>query len=227
MPEPASSPNDPPLLSPGVRSAISLVLFIHLFCLWVAMCSYVSPSGLQMRLRQVVGPYLRLFNFDLNHVTYSPNHFYLTHAQQTDIDFRVTVTTPTASGTAETTVLPEPDLWHTARYRRQLNLANTIGSIVGVDEANEAIEGILPQAVAATDMRRLGAAKNNIVVRGRYLPSLEQIESANAEESNPDSPRYFRDVFTADVFKVGDQINLLKASTRGEVAPVEKGAAKP
>ena len=79
-----SPEGEPPAGEPSSRPFISLLLFIHLFCVFVAMSSNLSRSGLQDRLLRVLSPYTQLLGFDLN---YTPYHF--THNLPLDVDHRV------------------------------------------------------------------------------------------------------------------------------------------
>ena len=52
--------------SEGVRTTISLLLFMHLFCLGVVLSSSFLPSELQRRLVSVVAPYTKSLHLDPN-----------------------------------------------------------------------------------------------------------------------------------------------------------------
>ena len=66
------------------RSIASLVLFIHLFCLAVALTANQAPSPLQERLLFVFRPYTQLLNFDVSFV-----RFDLTQETADDADQRI------------------------------------------------------------------------------------------------------------------------------------------
>lgn len=59
------------LPSDGVRSILSLLLIIHLFCALVGVCYVAQPSSpLHRRLLTFFGPYIELFNFDVDATPY-------------------------------------------------------------------------------------------------------------------------------------------------------------
>lgn len=63
----------PPLnlrLSPQVRSLISLLLFMHLFCVFFCLFSVYAPSRFQQRLLGVLSPYTQSMNIDLDYAPY-------------------------------------------------------------------------------------------------------------------------------------------------------------
>ena len=54
----------------NLRTCISLILVIHLFCVAVMLSSNLAPSGLQARLVTVLAPYTKTLHLDPNFVPY-------------------------------------------------------------------------------------------------------------------------------------------------------------
>lgn len=57
-------------VSDNVRTFVSLLLFVHLFCVAVVLSSNFIPSALQGRLVEVVAPYTKTLHLDPNFVPF-------------------------------------------------------------------------------------------------------------------------------------------------------------
>jgi hypothetical protein len=214
-------PNDPPpriTWSPEARSAASLVIFMHLFALVVAVTTYTQPSVLQQRLHELFSPYLRTLHLTAYPVNYPFARYHLTHALPTDVDYSVQVDLKGADGQAETVAVPASGLQPWVRYRRYQALANATGTLAD-EEANEDFSGILPRAVAGAILRSRGATQGLVRCRAHYLPELEAMAEVAAGRREP--LENFSNTYEAQVFLSGDSIELLKKSRTLDVAPVE------
>src|SRR6185295_18151374 len=176
MPDVSRPTEAPPPLPPqGVRTVLSLLLFLHLFSLAVVVVCYGNPLGIEeqaslsRRLLDVLSPYVETFNLNLGHryqVSTPPNtavdpiaRYYLTRSFPSDIDFTVEIEARRKAGTTETVVIPPGDLWPTERLRRYQLLANAVGSLSGNEQVagDDSVELILPKAVAGAVLAQLGA----------------------------------------------------------------------
>jgi len=98
MPADAKSPatDQPPVPGDNTRALVSLLLFMHLFIVFVCFAANLIPSELEMRLLRLFQPYAQLLNFDLDGTRY-----YLTHATARDVDHRWEVLPAGAPGGTE------------------------------------------------------------------------------------------------------------------------------
>lgn len=216
----SSKPPDSELPWSGeVRSLVSLLLFLHLFVLFVAVTTYTRPSGLQERLHQLFAPYLRTLHLTAFPVTYPFARYHLTHALPTDVDFTCEVEFVGTDGKPETVLIPSGPLWPPIRSRRYQALANATGALSD-EEADEDLAGILPRALAASVLARHGVSQGTFRVRAHYLPQIEQM----AEVETGKRPAINETVtYEAQVIVSGGTVELLKKSRTLEVAPVRPG----
>ncbi len=229
----------PSLPSQEVRTVLSLLIFLHLFSLSVAVLGYGNSAQfheqfLGRRLLDVLSPYLDTLNFNLAHryrVEGSREQpidpiarYYLTRGMHTDIDFGVEITANRQDGGATTVTVPPEGAWGEQRRRYQA-LANAIGTLAGNDgtAGGDTAELILPKAVAGGALAELGASRGTIRCRGHLLLSPAAVASSTAGENDPFDARYYENVFDAQVLASGGRVDLLKTAAAGEVAPVEKG----
>ena len=218
------SSDDAPLPAQGVRTTISLLLFMHLFGLVLGLTAYASPSSLQMKLKVVFGAYLQTLNFDF----YNSARLYLTHASPTDIDFTVEVTSKGADGQVATLTLPPADLFPPQRTRRYQSLANAAGSLATPPQPGEPIDeemaAVLPKSIAASLLARQGATSGTVKIRAHYLVSVDDFESDVIARRDPFDAMRYATSYEAQVLLRPDGVDLLKTAAAGEVAPVEKGS---
>jgi hypothetical protein len=207
----------------SIRTWISLLLFIHLFMVVVAILAYPSPSTLEQRLCSTLAPYLRTFNFNLNHGEYNTSKLHLTHAQDHDIDFKITATTKLPDGKQDVLVIPDPNLGRGLRYSRQLAFANVAGSLA----KNEQYEAVLPKAVGASLMLQAGTKNASVMITERRLPTIEDMTAGDEQRRNLNSGNYLRRTYQGNVFRVGPKIEIIKQAATGDVAPATRGAATP
>lgn len=223
--QPTPTPRDvgpPPLPSPEVRGWVSLFLFIHLFCVAVALASYTAPSALQERLRTVLAPYVATLNFDLNPNAYPTGRFYLTHDLPVDVDAVIHVDAKLSDGEERSITIPEPGLWPLERRRHYQALANAASTLVENDE----YQAVLPKTIAGAILRAWGATGGTVRIE-RHLPlQMEEVAASDSSKSNPFGATHYSTVYEARVLvSPTGQIDLIKKVAAGEVAPVDKNAA--
>lgn len=204
----------------GVRTTISLLLFMHLFGLTIGLAAYASPSSLQTRLKSFFGTYLQTLNFDF----YNSARLYLTHASPTDIDFSIEVSSKNAQGETETLTIPPAGLFPAQRTQRYQALANAAGNLATGEQIDEEMAAVLPKSIAASLLARQGATSGTVRVKAHYLMAIEDFESTTIARRDPFDPSRYTTSYEAQVLVRPDGVDLLKTSAAGEVAPVDKGS---
>lgn len=204
---------------PELRNWVSLLIFLHLFAVFVAVTAYTRPSGMQEQLHRVFGMYLRNLHMTAFPVTYPFARYHLTHASPTDVDFTCEVEVTDDSGAKQTTVIPVDGLFPRVRYRRYQALANATGSLAA-NEENDEFNSILPKAIAGGILKRHGATQGLFRCRAHYLPEPETMGTYNPEQRGD----LDRVVYEAQVFLSPTGVELLKKSSTLEVSPVGGGA---
>lgn len=218
---PATDPQRPAIpWSPETRTWVSLLLFVHLFAVVVAVSTYTRPSTLQRRLHGVFAPYLRNLHLTALPTSYPFARFHLTFAGQSDVDFSVEVDAQRADGSSETVTIPQTPLQPLVRWRRYQALANAAGTLASGD-MGDAASSILPKAIAGGVLRSENASGGAIRIRALGLPGENSIEDlaavARAGKEN------VSDVYEAQVILGPAGVELLRKSTTLETAPIENG----
>jgi hypothetical protein len=214
--EPSSAPSnasDPPRLSQGVRTILSLVLFVHLFALGVAMLSnprdgMTSPLLLRLGGIRFLSGYLQLLWMDLGYDyfhTYGYNEFVasISSDHQAEIELKM------ADGSTQTIVSPPVDL-PAFRARRYTNLWNSAGRTVG----ESGVESVLPDMVAESLLRQRGAEMATIRIQRRLPLTIEQAGSRGRQPA--DAPRT---VYTGVGQMKSGQFIYQKLESTGDTAP--------
>ena len=207
-----------------VRSLVTLFLVLHLFCLFVAFWSSVSPSPLQVRLLSVIRPYTRLLNFELPYSQYN-----LTHATDIDVDHRIEVL---AAEKEETDlkgwiVLPDAGSRAGERYKRYQRFARQMArynQLSSVFPDMAALASKLAQDTAANFVHQREIKPKEIRCRQHFLQPMDAITSGTKDERNPNSATFLRIPYAANVI-VDDRgnVNVVKIDTAAEVAPPTTG----
>lgn len=206
-------PGNPVQWSPEARTWVSLLLFVHLFAVFVAVAAYTRSSGFERRLLRLFEPYLNNLYLSPTHSTYPFARYYLTHAAQSDVDFSCEVD---VEGTdSETLVVPDSGLWPGVRFRRYQALANVAGYLSQA-EGDDNLAGILPKTIAAGVLGQRGEKQGVVRVRAHFLAPIDAPAKA---DRGPLTTQY-----EAEVFSSGDHFDLHKRSAKFEVAPLERRA---
>jgi hypothetical protein len=212
-------PQQPSAPSSEVRTLVSLLLFIHLFCVAIALSAYAAPSALQERIRTFFAPYLATFDFDVNTNAYPTGRFYLTHDREEEVDAVIHVEGTLPDGTTQSLTIPEPGLWPPERRRHFQSLANVASALVEDEER----QAVLPRAIAGSLLGSWGATNGSLRIERHLSQAMEEIGSNDPDRRNPLSTRHYRTAYDARVLVSPDgRVELIKKVAAGEVAPVDK-----
>jgi hypothetical protein len=218
MIEPVSTPPPAPQWSSETRTWVSMLLFVHLFAVVIAVTTYTRPSLLQERIHTLFQPYLRNLHLSPFPVTYPFARFHLTHGNESDIDFSIEVDVPETDGSNRTVTIPPQTLQPLVRYRRYQALANAAGTLA-VGEVPSDASGVLPKAIAGSVLRRAGATGGLVRIKGFALAELDSSAAITPYASA--EPPVIRDIYDAQVIVTPTSIELLRKAATLEVAPVE------
>jgi hypothetical protein len=207
----------PPLnrsLSPQVRSLISLLLFMHLFCVFFCLFSVYAPSRFQQRLLGVLSPYTQSMNIDLDYAPY-----YLTRDTLLDETFntfqereyRVEVLPHGADATdAASWIKLGENWWGTGpSYRRLQRLA-----FLPVGSTAEERQSAIALSLARLGEQQIGQPVARLRVR-QHVP-LPQVYIEENLPHDIDDEIWFKLAYQAII--VGDSV--LPVVPEGEAAPL-------
>lgn len=205
------------------RSVASLLLFIHLFCIAVALAANHSPSRLQDRLLTVFRPYTRLLNFDITFVRYD-----LTQAAPDDAEPRIEYLPAGKAADQDTNwelLGSGPrggERW--ARYQRLAWLMAFYGS-----REENAPAARLSQSIAEHLAGPADTPIAQLRSRRHLLQAVEDVDGTNAARRNPNDASYFVEVYRAETIVDPDskQVLVQKVEERGQVAPPRGASARP
>jgi hypothetical protein len=199
--------DSPPLLAPPWRTIISFLLFLQLFAISVAVLSNELPSPLEVGLRRVVAPYLKLLTMDLSYaynLTFGFNGSEAEAMQDTAYWLEADLKLP--GGQAMNVVLPSPGLQPRQRYRRYERMAKRAAAALGTPST----AGALPGAIAAQLVKETGATGGTIRLLRRDLP----VEPYQPYSAQP------RKLYEARILVAAGQVQLLKIeSSKSDTAP--------
>jgi len=207
-------PESSQLPSEGVRAAISFGLLLHFFALFVAVCSNVTPSALESRLRTVPGvrPYLQLLALDV------PYQFQLTYAEEADFDHFLAATLELPDGQTHSVRIPEAHTWPGLRYRRLERLAGKVArSAEDWDLGN-----LLPQSVAESLLTQWSARSGQLRCPRPDIARLQRegaFVAPDLEAASDPREIYYRGGYDARIVRVGGLVQLFKAEPLAESAP--------
>jgi hypothetical protein len=217
-----------------LRSVVSLLLFIHLFCVAVVL-SAQSPSFRRSRLQndlvRVFAAYTQLLDFDPGFTPY-----YHTLGREVDddtwlvVDLYASADQPvTAQSIVKSVRLPEGGSDWRGDRRRYFRLAQQLAFSAGPEGENDDITGEIARSVGARLMRE--SQNRRAVVRCvRRLSQPLNLSTLNPgfPRDRPTDPAYDRMLYEADVWIDEDnQVQVLKRSSRAEVAPRQSTTKAP
>jgi len=213
-----------PQWSPEARTWASLLLFAHLFAVFVAVTTYTRPSLLQQQLHGLFAPYLRNLHLTAYPVSYPFARYHLTHAASSDVDFVVEVDVQKSDGSTQTVTLPPAPLQPLVRFRRYQALANATGTLAS-GELDEAAASILPKVIAGSIIKREQAVGGTLRIKALGLSNVEDMTNLaavrRAAEQNQTT------IYEAQVIVGPAGVELLKKSTTLEVAPIQGAPRRP
>ena len=198
----------------GVRSVLTLFLCIHLFCVFVALCSNSSPSPLQSRLLSFLAPYTRLLNFDLNFTPY-----YLTFGPLSDGSESIEILPAGSDPAAPQSwhVLPDVGIQGSDRRQRYERLAEVMAFYAVQGE--EEIPGLIAQSVAAHFHTAEPMEPSQIRCRTQIPQMREWIGGGTPAQRDPRDPSHYRVDYTANVVVSADgSVSIVKSDEAGQVA---------
>ena len=202
-------------LSDGVRSIISLLIFLHVFCLVVVLLGNQYASGLQMRVIRVLGPYTRLLYLDPQVIL----GFHLTHAMELEDDHFVSVEFPEGDSVQR---YPSSDSGLTGwrggiRYHRWKMLTRRLAMM-----AEGQNDQYLAQVCQAVGRNILNDDQDRMVFKVVRRMPIQLRGTSVADEGGPEA---FETVYEADVW-LTDQggVAVHKKVDAGEAAPLEAGS---
>jgi hypothetical protein len=206
--------DSPALLPPPGRTIISFLLFLQLFALAIAVLSNELPSPLEVGLRKVVAPYLKLLTMDLSYAYNLTFGFTGTEAeamQDTTYWLEADLNLPT--GQPINVVFPQPGLEPKQRFRHYERMVKRAAAALG----SNSTESSLPGAIATRLVKETGATGGTIRLMRRDLPA-EPYQPYSAEP---------RKLYEARIKVAGDQVQLLKLETsKSDTAPAPTGPKK-
>lgn len=208
------------------RSVVSLVLFIHFFCVFVGMTCIAEPfSPFQARLRYVLWPYTQLLAFDLDSEPYYLTDYVDPGAEAQEFmdphaDFRIEILPADMSPDNDShwISLNDTGLKGGERNRRYHRLATIMNA---VSEDKTAVS-LLAQGVANDYYARHNELPQKIRVRVHLPQPRSWINSPNKDRIDPDGPAYFRTVVSFNVTGLLDgQVGLTEDISAAEAATTD------
>jgi hypothetical protein len=215
--------NQATMLADWARTAVSFLIFLHLFALAVAVLSNWNPSDLALRLRRVplLKPYIEYLAMDQSYVPL----YGFTFGAAEDTDSKIDVTLKLNDGSEKTWTLPQTDLWPRQRWRHDARLVETAADMTGEDYRD--FQGIVPQAIAEHFVAHEPDATGGTIRCTRQLQQpIEALSSSSASDRDPYDKRWYSQIYEARILISRGGVKLLKSETAAEVAPaaVEKPA---
>lgn len=200
-------------LSDGMRTFISLVLFVHMFALGLVFFSNFEggdwDSDLLRRMKSVVLPYMYPLWLD------RPYHNHLTYAEPLDFDHYVEVAL-TPKDAAEPTIvrLPGDDLGVGQRRQRYQRLAWHFARGLELPTPSD----LLPLAIGAGLLKQYDAASAQVRCFRKRALFLDELTAGTNTEARDER------LYAADIFFLpgNEQPQLNKIGEARDVAPVTR-----
>ena len=214
-----------------LRSIVSLLIFIHLFCVAVVLSSNFRRSRLQSDLVRVFSAYTQLLDFDPNFTPY-----YYTLGRTTDDDAWLTIDLysdadkpVTGQPKLSSVTLPDGGSNWLEDRKRYFRLAQFLAVNADQETENDDITSEIARAVAARVMHE-AQARRAVVRCTRRSSQPFNLATLNPgyPADRPTDPAYDVAVYEADVWIDEDnQVQALKRASRAEVAPRQSGSQTP
>jgi hypothetical protein len=221
----STSDGSPDLL----RSVLSVLIFVHLFCVAVVLSSNLGRSELQNRLVGIFAIYTQLLNFDPDFTPY-----YYTFGRDVDNDARLVVDLyadadlpVTAQPLVKSVTLPDGGTNWLGDRRRYFALGRNVAFNAQPEQENDDRTGEIARAVGARVMRENGAKRAVVRCIQRLSQPLDLADlNPGFPRDNPLAPEYELMPYEADVWIDEDnQVQLIKRASRAEVAPRQNAPA--
>ena len=205
---------------PWARVTVSLLLFAHLFFVFVALAANVAPSRLQQRLLARFSFYTQLLNLDLN---FAP--LYLTHASIDDVDHRLELLPEGRNADVEGdwVVLPDVGVRGSDRYERYQRLAR--GVVFFAARRSDRGSGAGGRVELPQPARHSAAASP---LSPTSASGLEHDRAGTSAQRDPNDPSYFRVAYDASFVVSRDgAVSVVKLAEADELAsPIAKDGAR-
>ena len=211
--------------SPGVRTAISLLLFIHLFAIFAAIsANFGARSGLRQDLRiTLIEPYLQALFLDTAY------DYGMIYNMTDDWDHTCQIVLNPASdftGTAEQManlevieMMPEA-AWPAMRRRRYLALSYRVTVLEDETDREAALIAALANGMLSKHEITEGAHGFRCLTQEPQPMVLDDIEP---EIRDPNHIGWFSTVYHADVVRANDHWAPVKRGGLGEMTQARRG----
>lgn len=215
-PAPASEPTAAAadLPSEVVRTALSLLLFIHLFAVATGMLSNGTASKLELAVRRVpfLTGYVQLLGLDASY------QFHLTYGEPADFDHYVSAELTQANGQKVERTLPALGVWPGQRYRRLERFARAVASPPNEQDPYDLLARRLAQFwIAETDA--VGGTIRAPEVDVERLRTEEPLSKPRWADAGEFRDEYYRGGYQAYVLLVDGRVELMRTAGAGETAP--------
>jgi hypothetical protein len=223
-----AAPKAPPV-DPTLRSVVSLVLVLHLFCVAVVLASNFRRSQLQSELVRIFAAYTQLLDFDPQ---FTPYYYTLGRPIDDDTFFQIDLYAKGDQPAAAQSVVKSVKLpkggsnWFGDR-QRFMQLAKLLSQYADPEAENDDITSEVARAVGGRIMRETGnqRAVLRVVRRESQPPPLVPLLPGFPEDK-PTDPAYDRLAYEADVWIDEDGgVLVQKRSSAAEVAPRQNNPA--
>lgn len=211
-------PHEPVEHGSGTRTAISLILVIHLFLIFVSVTAVMEASPAQNRLLTVFRFYTDAFNFDLR-----SRNFQLTHNSMLDADHSIEVL-PEGSRD-EWKSLPDVGWRGSERHRRYQRLAVLLRQYAENEQASADIShSIASHFVHREDIKPKELRCRWLVPQGWLSLTTDADDETETGPPDPYDAAYYNVAYGADILvsKTGG-VDIVKQKSAGQVA--QPGAA--
>lgn len=225
----ATNPSQSDDSSSALQSVISLVLFIHLFCVAVVLSSNFRRSALQARLVSLFAPYTQLLDFDPD---FTPYYFTLGRATDDDtwlaIDLYADPNLPVSDQPLVKSVrLHEGTSAWLGGRRRAMQLAQMMATNADPEVENDDITSAIARPVGAWLIHQTNNGRAVVrCVRRMSQPYDLATLNPGFPADNPSDPAYDSTLYEADVWIDEDgQAQVQKRVARAEAAPRQTSPA--
>lgn len=218
-PSAESDETSPGMPEEWVRSVLSLVIFIHLFCCGVAMCANFGRSGLEDRLLDVLAPYMQFVHQDLGYAQYQLTNGY----PDSDAFLEFQPVDATGKNAGDLVRLPSSGLPGTLPYAREQQLAARMAQYAAAGDDGNAYLSEMARTVGASALRQHGWTHLLIRVRRHLTQPISFSIATPPLPADPNDPRYFETAYEATVwFDEDGSVLLNKKEAASETAPVSQ-----
>ncbi len=204
------------------QSWVSLAIVLHAICVGIALAANYSPSPLQSRVLEILGPYVSGLGF---HPGGTP--YYLTHGDYLDVNWRLEWLPEGEDESDESAwkvALPSSPPF-SPRHQREAALLRELGALLAAEDDPEAPQraALLAQALARDLRIDRDLPARAIRLRRHTLQPPEAISSTDADDRDPNSSVYFDTVYRADIIVDGQRIEIIGRASAGEEAATREG----